>query len=58
MINEEPEIIIKSRKKTQRRNILDHIDIHGKSKNRKEINNGYVQAIEQSVSNCNTRKST
>ena len=57
MINGELNIIIKSRKKTQHRNILDYIDIQEKSKNRREINNGYIQAIEHSISNCNTRKS-
>lgn len=52
-----PNIIIKSRKKQQRRNILD-IDISSNSKKRKEINNGYVQAIERSVSNCNYKETT
>lgn len=57
MSEQTPNIIIKSRKKHQKRNILD-IDISSNSKKRKEINDGYVQAIKRSVSNCNTNETT
>ena len=57
MINKEPNVIIKSRTKSQKRNILD-TDIPKKPKNRKEdFNDGYIQTIKRSISESKSKKS-